>query len=523
MSAAAELSTPPEPSPADRARRRHWTAARLVHLAGGPALLLLTLLTPSPQGLDPAGWHMVGLGLWMAWWWMTEVIPIPATALLPLAAFPLLDIADSRAAAAPYADPVIFLFMGGFLLAIGMQRWQLHRRLALAILRRSVGSPSAVVFGFMLATAVLSAWVSNTATVMMMFPIALSVIAVMATGTAVDPARKAALKDSAPGAAEIRAAEAVDPGLRRFRIALLLGVAYAASIGGVTTLIGTPPNAQLAGFMGRTYGVEIGFGRWMLLGVPLAAVTLPLVHWWLTRVVYPLRGVSLGAAGEQIDREWRSLGRMSGPEWTVAAVVCMTACAWVARPFLGGMPWTLLNDTAIAITGALLLFLLPAWGQGRPLLVWEDAKDLPWGVLVLFGGGLALAHGVSGTGVAEWLAGGLGAVDVPLWLLVALAGGLVLLLTELTSNTATAAAFLPVVAAVAVGRGADPMLLAVPTALAASCAFMLPVATPPNAIVYGSGWIRIRQMATAGLGVNLLFILLLPVLVLTLGRWVFGY
>ncbi|HSH44213.1 MAG TPA: SLC13 family permease [Longimicrobiales bacterium] len=483
---------------------------RRLGLILGPAMLLL-LLVPAPDGMDPGAWRTAAVGLFMAAWWITEAIPIPATALIPLFLFPVLGVGSIGESAAPYANPIIFLFMGGFLLAIAMQRWNLHRRIALSVVAAAGTDPHRLVLGFMVATAFLSMWVSNTATAVMMMPIGLSVIGLVA------PDR-----------------ETGEPSLLNFGTALMLGIAYSASIGGVATLIGTPPNALMAGYMLATYDLEIGFGRWMLIGLPLAVVTLPLTWLVLTRMAFPIRLPEIPGGRATLLRELRRLGPISPPERRVAAVFALTALAWVFRPFLESVVPGL-NDTSIAIGAALVLFLLPsgapspedpppseegsATHHGASVLDWTSAEQLPWGVLILFGGGLSLADAVTRTGLAEWIGSALSALDSwPTLLLVLTVTAVVVFLTELTSNTATAAAFLPVLGPLAVVLGEDPLLLVVPAALAASCAFMMPVATPPNAIVYGSGYVTIPQMVRAGIWLNLLFIALISVMSY-LGVW----
>lgn len=483
-------TTSPRPLPA-----RQW-----IGLLVGPLLLVLVLLVPAPEGLSPAGWRTVAVGVLMATWWVTEAIPIPATALLPLVLFPTLGVSGMDEAAAPYANPLVFLFLGGFVLALAMQRWALHRRIALSIVRAVGTRPHNLVLGFMLATAFLSMWVSNTATAVMMLPIGLSVIDLVLRGEA-----------------------APDPGHSHFAVCLMLGIAYGASIGGLATLIGTPPNALLAGFMLETYGVEIGFAQWMMVGVPLVAVTLPLTWLVLTRLVFPIRLREIPGGREMIDGELRTLGPLSRAEKWVGAVFVATALAWISRPLLEDVVPGL-SDTSIAIAAALVLFATPvSLRRGEFLMNWEWAERLPWGVLLLFGGGLSLADAVRTTGLAQWIGSALqGLGGWPTVALVLVVTTLVIFLTELTSNTATAAAFLPVVAALAVGLGENPLLLAVPTALAASCAFMMPVATPPNAIVFGSSFITVPQMARAGLVLNLLFIAAITLLTYTLVLAVFG-
>lgn len=465
----------------------------------GPVLFALVLILPAPEGMTVAAWRTTAVAVLMAVWWITEAVPIPATALLPLALFPALGIVPIAAASAPYANPVIWLFLGGFLIAIAIERCGLHRRLALGILRAVGTRPANLVGGFMLGTAFLSMWISNTATVLMMLPMALSVLAL------VD-------REAGEGAAN-----------PNFAVALLLGLAYAANIGGMGTLIGTPPNALLAGFMSESLGVQIGFGEWMMLGVPLVAVSLPLCWLLLVRVLYPVAAAPIAGGAEVIRREAAGLGPISRAEWTVGVVTAATATAWITRPLLE--PFVLgLNDTSIAIAGGLLLFIVPIdWKRGEFPLTWKAAEALPWSVLLLFGGGLSLAGAIQETGLAAWIGAAMeGIGGWPLWAVVLAVTAVVVFLTELTSNTATAASFLPVVAALAAGIGAAPLQLAVPTALAASCAFMMPVATPPNAIVYGSGRVSIPQMARAGLWLNFLFIALITAAVFLLVPRVFG-
>lgn len=472
-----------------------------VGLLLGPVVTVMMLLSAPPEGLAVSAWRTAAVGTLMATWWITEAIPIPATALLPLVLFPVLGIASPTAAAAPFANPVIYLFLGGFMIALALEQCGLHRRLAVGILGVAGTRPGPLIFGFMLATAFLSMWVSNTATVVMMLPMATAVIALAGVG-----------EEAAPNAHQAA-----------FPVALLLGIAYAANIGGLGTLIGTPPNALLAGFLEASYGIRIGFAEWMLLGVPIVVLTLPITWWLLTRHLHPVGTAPIAGGGTILDELRVRSGRISRPEWIVGAITLLTALAWVTRPMIER--WVPgLSDTGIAVAGALLLFMVPI--SFRPFEVplrWEQAERLPWGVLVLFGGGLSLAASVQETGLAAWIGealAGLGAF--PLVVVMVLVTAVVIFLTELTSNTATAAAFLPVVASLAVGIGADPLLLAIPTALAASCAFMMPVATPPNAIVYGTGRVTLPQMAHAGLWLNLLFIAVLPLVVVLVARRLFA-
>ncbi|ABS64851.1 anion transporter [Parvibaculum lavamentivorans DS-1] len=467
----------------------------------GPALLLTTFVVPAPEGLSQLGWHTAGVAALMAVWWISEPIPIPATSLLPMILFPLMGIVDIRAAAAPYAHPIIYLFFGGFLLALAMERWNLHRRIALGLIAFMGTKPTHIVAGFMVAAAFLSMWVSNTATALMMLPIALSVIG---------------LVDAQAREEKAKAAAAV------FSMVLLLAVAYSATIGGLGTLIGTPPNALLAAFLSQTYGFHIGFGQWMLVGVPVVIVGVPLAWFLLTRVIFKLSSLDLPGAAGIIASERAKIGSITRPEIAVAIIFSLTALGWVTQPLIAQvLPFV--SDTGIALLGGLLLFLTPVDARkGVFLMDWQTAKRAPWDVFLLFGGGLSLAAGIEAHGVAAYL-GTLfdGAGGMPTLLLVALICGMILMLTELTSNTATAATFLPVIAAVAIFIGQNPLLLLVPAAMAANCSFMMPVGTPPNAIVFGSGRITLPQMAKAGWWLNVAFVLLIVGMVYVIGPLVF--
>ncbi len=465
----------------------------------GPACLLATLVLPPPEGLAVAGWRTAGVALFMAVFWISESLPIPATALLPLVLFPLLGLADGREAAAPYANPIIYLFLGGFLLAAAMQRWNLHRRVALNLVGALGTRPTRIVGGFLLASAVISMWVSNTATALMMLPIALSVAQL------------------AP------AAEQAEARTRAFATALLLAVAYGATTGGMATLIGTPPNALLAGYLEKVYGQRIGFGQWMLLGVPVTLVALPVVYWVLTRVSFRLGREPVAGMAELLAAERAKLGGFSRGETIVATVFALTAAGWVTQPWLAKLVPGV-SDTLIAMAGALVLFAIPVnVRRGEFALGWDTAKTVPWDVLLLFGGGLSLAGVIEKHGLSRYLGelcGGLAGFPMLLTLAIVCFG--ILMLTELTSNTATAATFLPITGALALSLGQNPLLFLVPTALAASCSYMMPVGTPPNAIVFGSGRVTLPQMAKAGLWLNLALVPILLGVIWLLGGWVFG-
>ncbi|WP_303292478.1 DASS family sodium-coupled anion symporter [Marinobacter sp. ST-43] len=460
--------------------------SQVIGLILGAAFLLVTLILPAPGSMGAEAWAALGLMLLIATWWSTEAIPIPATALLPIVLVPALGLGTIGQATAPYANPIIFLFLGGFTLGLAMQRWNLHRRIALLTLKAMGDQPRRQIAGFMLATAFLSMWVSNTATAIMMLPIGLSVVAMM--------------DNSNP------------EGVRKYATALLLAIAYSASIGGIATLIGTPPNALLAAYLSENQGISVGFAQWMVLGVPVTLVMLVLTWWWLTR-----RDFGIGQAsdsGQMIRDELAKLGVMSRGERLVAVVFVITATAWIFRPLLSAslMPW--LSDTGIAIAAAIAMFLIPVdTRQGTFVLDWDSANKLPWGVLLLFGGGLAMAGVISSSGLAEWIAGSLGVAGVlPTIVMMVIVASVIIFLTEVTSNTATAAAFLPLLGALAMAQDVSPLLLTVPAAIAASCAFMMPVATPPNAIVFSSGHMQISDMIKAGFALNLMGIVVVTLI-----------
>ncbi|WP_138431459.1 SLC13 family permease [Fodinibius saliphilus] len=469
-----------------------------VGFVAGPLIFVCILLLPAPEGLSVAGWHTAGVALLMATWWLFEALPIPVTALLPIVLLPLLNITGIAEATTPYANPLIFLFLGGFIIAVAMERWELHRRIALNIVEFVGSRPSSIIMGFILASAFLSMWVSNTATALMMLPIGLSILKLVENQ-----------KEHA--------------GKINFEIVLVLSIAYGCNIGGMATIIGTPPNALLAGYMNETYGLNIGFAQWMMVGVPLTIIAVPILYWMLTKVIYPIKIDLLPGGRALIEEELEQLGPISSSEKKVAAVFICAAVLWISRPLLTNiLPG--LSDAGIAIAAALSLFVIPHnLSEGQFLLSWSDAAKLPWGVLILFGGGLSLAAAISETGLAGWIGSGVGMLGGwSLLLLVSLVVVTIVFLTEITSNTATTAAFLPIVASVAIGLGENPLILAVPAALGASCAFMLPVATPPNAIVYGSDKITIPEMSRAGLWLNLIFIVLLTAAAFSLITLVFG-
>ena len=516
---------------------------RLVGLFGG---VLLAVLVYAIMPTDIEIWPRLtaATAVLMAVWWMTEAIPIPATSLIPLLVFPVLVPADESGSAdevvggvefddvgASYGNNIIFIFMGGFMLALAMQRWNLHRRIALATLRLMGSKPAALIAGFMIATGFLSMWVSNTATAVMMLPIGISVLMLVRKILAgEDPAE--AGKDETEDSQEQGKRQAIRS---NFGTALMLGIAYAASIGSLGTIIGTPPNTLLAGHMNENHDMAIGFGQWMLVGVPVSIVMMIICWLLLTKLIFRPEIDHIPGGGELIREQLRKLGPMSRGESRTLMVFVLAALLWVFVPigtdlfeWLGWVPEETeppIDDAGIAMLVGLLLFLLPAGGdakKGVRLLDWDYAVKLPWGVLLLFGGGLALSGQFGESGLSDWLGTQVeGLAGVPVWVLVGIAAAGVLVLTEMTSNTATAATFLPVASGVAMGTGVDPLVLAAPVALAATCAFMLPVATPPNAIAYGSGYVTLGQMVRGGLWLNVLGILVITLVSMTVLVWVF--
>ncbi|MFO7768429.1 MAG: SLC13 family permease [bacterium] len=492
-------------------RRQRWG------LPAGPAAFLLVLVLPIESLPDPAQ-GVLATGVIMAVWWLTEALPLAATALLPLVLFPILGVQSTAETAPAYMDRNIILFMGGFFLAMAMQRWRLHRRIALAIVAAVGSGGRRLVLGFMAATAFLSMWISNTATAMMMLPIVMAIILELV------PAGRD------PGESTVEG--------HPLAAALLLGVAYAASIGGVATLVGTPPNIVFAGALGSLYpeAPPIGFFQWMMVGLPLSMVFLGIAWLYLTRIAYRVPAGPISQAGrDALRQQRRGLGPWSRGEAAVGVVFLLTALGWIWRADLQlgvvTIPgWTTLlgltgvDDATVAIGASIFLFAIPTdLEEGWFLLDWHWARRIPWGVLLLFGGGIALAGGFSGSGLAAWVGERLQVLGrVPIPVMVFLVCVLMTFLTEVTSNTATATVFMPVMAATAVALTTDPLLLMVPAALSASCAFMLPVATPPNAIVFGSGRISLPEMARAGFALNWVGTVLIPIFVYLLAVPVFG-
>lgn len=471
---------------------------RRVALALGPLWAIFTVAVSSPfEALSPEAWRVVGLAGWMALWWFTECVPIPTTALVPMLWLPLTGVTDGKTATAHYADPIIFLFLGGFIIAQGVQTSGLHHRVAFWIIRRMGRTPHGLIGGFMLATAFISMWVNNTSTTMLMYAVSLPIVARLR---------------------EVVGREQVG----RISSALMLGIAYSASIGGVGTLIGTAPNAFLAGFLQENYRYTITIASWFWIGIPFVGLMLPFTWFWLTRGVRGKQD-AFQLVHTSLVNETSTKTAWSVAEFGMLGVFAFVVAGWLGRALFAEWTGLPITDSMIAMMGALLLFVLPS-GQGRAILAWREAERIPWGVLILFGGGLALASAFESTGLAKAIGESVKALGtVNVWGLVLGVATLIIFLTELTSNTATTATFLPIVSATAVGLGLDPRFLAIPVAVGASAAFMLPVATPPNAIVFASGEVTMTQMIRAGFVLNLYCILITTLITLTVARWGLGF
>ena len=475
---------------------RSYKTPQLIGLILGPLLFVCTLLFFQPDDLSKQGIAILASTLWIATWWMTEALPIPVTSLLPIILFPLtggLEIGETTSA---YGDEVIFLFMGGFMIALAMEKWNLHRRIALLIIRIIGTNTDRIILGFMVATGFLSMWISNTATAMMMIPMGIAIsyqVADALKGKGIETKK----------------------GKFNFSKALMLGIAYSASLGGVATLIGTPPNTLLAGAVNTMYGIELSFAKWMLFGVPYAWIFIFFVWYYLTKIAYPTKIKELPGGSTVFDAEREKLGTPSIEEKLVLIVFLFAAFSWITRSFLLSEFIPGITDGMIAIIFALVLFAIPSVNvKGDRLLDWNTAVKLPWGILLLFGGGLAIASGFVESGLSEWVGSRLmGLENVPLLIVIVLVSVLVLVLTEITSNTATASMMFPIIGALSVALGYHPLALMIAASVSASCAFMLPVATPPNAVVFGTGYIKIKDMSQAGFILNIITVILVTVLI----------
>lgn len=478
---------------------RTYKRPQLIGLLLGPLLFFSVILFYYPEGLSYEGRMVLATTLWVATWWITEAIPIPATSLLPLILLPITQGLDGDTAASSYGDPIVFLFLGGFLIAMAMEKWNLHKRIALNIISVVGTSTSRIVLGFMIATGFLSMWVSNTAAVMMMLPI----------GTAIIYQASQAARASKQDIGEEN---------RKFEKSLVFAIGYAGTIGGLGTLIGTPPNIILAAMASSLFGVEISFGGWMLIAVPIVIVLLFSTWLYLTKFVFRIKMKELPGGKELILKQKRDLGKMSFEEKVVLAVFTFAAFMWVSRTFLWQEDAVLeilaipgISDTTIAVLAGVIFFLIPSLSKkGQRILDWDVSKELPWGVLLLFGGGLAIAAGFTSSGLSQWIGDQLTVLEgLNIFVIIVISTTLVLFLTEITSNTATATMILPVMASLALALDVHPYAIMVPAAMAANCAFMLPVGTPPNAIIFATGKITIAEMVKTGFVLNIFTLVLL--------------
>lgn len=455
----------------------------------GPGLFVLLLF--NPFDLDPMKSKMLAVTAWMLTWWILEVVPIYITAMLPMVFFPALQIMDVKSTFIPYANPIIFLFLGGFIIALAMEERRLHERIAFGLIRITGTRPKQIILGFMLATAAVAMWISNTATAVMMLPIAISILAIL----------------DEKGAPEVFK--------KRFSLLLMLGIAYAANIGGTMTLIGTPPNLVFAGYYFERLGVDFAFADWLMIGIPIGSLLLITGFLLLTRLVYPISSDEVEGVKELFQSKWKSLGTIERAEKRVLAVFALTVISWIlVNPINAWVGERILNNTNVAMGGGLLMFLVPVdWRKGEFILHWKSTTKLPWGILILFGGGLSLANGLDQAGIIEDIASWVSSsvTTNPIVLMLGLTA-LALFLTEVMSNVALVTVLLPVIFEIAAGTGTDPLLLTIPVTLAASCAFMMPISTPPNAIVYSSGHISVRQMMKAGIWMNLIAVMIIALM-----------
>ena len=474
-----------------------YTVPQKIGLVLGPSFFLLIKLFVQPAGMSDEAVSVLASLVWVATWWVTEAMPIPVTSLLPIMLLPLLGVMETGSVTANYGDTLIFLFAGSFMIALSMEKWNLHKRIALSIIHAVGTNPSTIIFGFMIATAFLSMFISNTATTLMMVPISLAVAKHVADSLKNDPS--------------------VDttPGNFAFGTALMLGTAYSATIGGFGSIVGAPANIILAGTVKTMYGVDISFARWLMFGVPLVAILIPLVWLYLVKIAFPMKVKNIPGGRDIVKKDLDSLGKMSYEEKVVLAVFALTGAAWITRGFILNKFIPGLDDTLIAVFAGILLFLLPARNREGNIMDWETAKKLPWGILWLFGGGLALAAGIMESGLDKWIGEQLTAFSTfPLIVSIALMVTVILILTEFTSNTATATMVYPIVAVAAVSLGTDPIILMVAANMGATFAYMFPVAAPPNAIVFGTGYVKMGKMAATGFWLNL-FSLVFTLIVVT--------
>lgn len=439
----------------------------------------------NPFGLEEKAARVIAVAVLMITWWITEAFPMPAVALVPIVLFPLLNIATTNATAAPYGNEVIFLFMGGFMIGLAIEKWNLHKRIALSIVKLTGTSGNRIVLGFVMATGLISMWLSNTATTMMMFPIAVSVIKVIGEGRS-------------------------EKDMRNFSLCLMLAIAYSSNFGGIATIIGTPPNVAYVSYMNKRFGQEISFFDWMMVCLPIALLLMLSLYFVTVKVLFRNQIASSAETKQLINNELQQLGPMRIPEKRVLVIFLCTALLWITRDLINQLGIVKIDDNMIAIFGALLLFILPAGEANGKLLEWNDTKNMSWGILLLFGGGITLANAMEKAGLMDmlgkWISGFSGTDTLMLLVVVVTVS---IFISELMSNIAQVIVFAPVVTGIAVAAGINPYVLGVGMTLAASCASMMPMGTPPNAIVFASGHIRMKDMMKAGLVMNIVSIILI--------------
>lgn len=468
----------PSPGP-----KKAYTVSHMIGLLLGPLLFVLTMLFFSPAGLSYEGKTVVAVTLWVATWWISEAVPIPVTSLLPILLLPMTGVISSAEVTSSYGNDIIFLFLGGFFLAAALEKWNLHKRLALLILTIMGTRTNSLLFGFMLATGFLSMWISATATAMMMMPMGLALTAQLKSVDSVEHDKKE---------------------IKKFEKALLFSICYAATVGGMATIVGNPPNMVLVAQMNQFFNIDINFGIWMIFAMPIVILIMFFSWLYLTRFAFPLKIKSVPGGKGLIAEERTKLGKIGKEEKIVVTIFLVTASLWITRGFIWNNYFPLLTDGMIAIFATMLLFLVPASKErGGRILDWSDSKNISWGVLLLFGGGLAIAAGFQSSGLSEWIGSNLLAMDnLSMWLLIGISVIFVLLLTEITSNTATATILLPIMASASIALELHPFALMISCVFAANAAFMLPVATPPNAIIFSSGKINILDMIKVGFAMN---------------------
>ncbi|WP_100613391.1 SLC13 family permease [Confluentibacter citreus] len=465
---------------------KHPTSKK-IGLFLGPILFLIVQFLPFEMLSEKAD-TVIAIGLWMVCWWITEAVSISVTSLLPLLLFPLFKVMSIDDVGANYGSPIVFLFFGGFVLALAIEKVNLHRRIALTIIKKTGTSPNKVILGFMIATGFMSMWISNTACAVVMLPIAMSVISLL-----MDDADGYTKKD------------------QNFALSVMLGIAFSANAGGIATVIGTPPNSVLIGLLENVYQIEVSFFKWMLIGLPISIILITIIYFVMVKWMFPSKGLVFNASKDVINAELIKLGKTSAKEKQVLIIFSIMVFLWIFRvPINSLIPGLGLSDTMISIFGALAFFTIPFnLKQGDFILNWNDTQKLSWGILILFGGGLALANGMSESGIIEIIATSISTSQISILLMAALLITLMLFMTELMSNVALTAVLAPVVAGIAIGLNIPILYLLIPVTIASSCAFMLPMATPPNAIVFASGYVKINDMARIGLILNLISVVLL--------------